>query len=480
MENKLYKVHMGKAKCALDLGDGSERAEYVNQDYILHTLGRPHRNIGIMYTYYPKDEQWPARISEACKDMNITFQWDYPYDDYFPYKGGIGGTTDGEPFTFMKDIRKHGQDVTLTLTIDCSLDDEYLRQIAREIKPYGRMKIRINHECHGDWFTHNQRYSYEEIGKFFVKFANIIKEEAPNVETIFCAGFSRGEGEPVDHEEEFKEAYRTADVWSSDAYLSLHFGWPYDVAEKGNGGRYYCLTVDEFYNNFKNTAERLKELNGGVAKPLVTAEFNNDGDVTGPLHQGEAIKRFTEKIKSTNADWFNAISMYQFRDRGRLGLEIEDPNNNTVGIPQPLMKDYKEILNDEYFMPAMDVSEELTLPAKMRWGSAEDSDGIAIKVKLEKSPEFFEITFEEELSLMIEINGRWFYKAPETKTIDLMSAFFENPVADNSELTMKIFATPADGVNDQTENDDWNYNYYAEMTKMPDMRIRYEPVGIVK
>ena len=51
MENKLYKVHMGKAKCALDLGDGSERAEYVNQDYILHTLGRPHRNIGIMYTY---------------------------------------------------------------------------------------------------------------------------------------------------------------------------------------------------------------------------------------------------------------------------------------------------------------------------------------------------------------------------------------------------------------------------------------------
>ena len=101
--------------------------------------------------------------------MNITFQWDYPYDDYFPYKGGIGGTTDGEPFTFMKDIRKHGQDVTLTLTIDCSLDDEYLRQIAREIKPYGRMKIRINHECQGNWFTHNQRYSYEEIGKFFVK-----------------------------------------------------------------------------------------------------------------------------------------------------------------------------------------------------------------------------------------------------------------------------------------------------------------------
>ena len=39
MENRLRTVHMGKAKCALDLGDGSERAEYVNQDYILHKLG---------------------------------------------------------------------------------------------------------------------------------------------------------------------------------------------------------------------------------------------------------------------------------------------------------------------------------------------------------------------------------------------------------------------------------------------------------
>ena len=31
---KLYSIHMGKAKCAVDLGDGSERGEYVNQDYI--------------------------------------------------------------------------------------------------------------------------------------------------------------------------------------------------------------------------------------------------------------------------------------------------------------------------------------------------------------------------------------------------------------------------------------------------------------
>lgn len=89
MVNKISKVMLRPAKCGLDLGDGSERAEYVDQDYILQTLGRPHRNINIMYTYYPKDKEWPQRISEACKDMEIHFQWDYPYDDYFPYECGI-------------------------------------------------------------------------------------------------------------------------------------------------------------------------------------------------------------------------------------------------------------------------------------------------------------------------------------------------------------------------------------------------------
>ena len=203
MKQGLRKIHMGEAKLALDLSDGSERGEYVDQDYILGVLGRPHRNINLMYTYYPKDKQWPQRISEACKDMEINFQWDYPYDDYFPYGA------EGEPFASMQDIRKHGQDVTLTLTIDCSLDDSYLRKIAQELRPYGRMRIRINHECAGDWFTHNRRFSFKEIADFFVRFAKILKEEAPNVKTIFCGGASTEEGKPVAHEDDFIEAYNT-------------------------------------------------------------------------------------------------------------------------------------------------------------------------------------------------------------------------------------------------------------------------------
>lgn len=472
--NELQKIHLGAAECALDLGDGSERGEYVNQDYILNVLGRPHRSVGLMYTYYPNDKEWSNRkISVTCKDMEIHFQWDYPYDDYFPYRAN------GQPFEQMKDIRRHGQDVFLTLTIDCSLDDESLRRIARELRPFGRMRLRINHECAGTWFTHNRRFSYEEVGAFFVRFAKIIKEEAPNVKTVFCAGFARGDDGAVEYEREFAEAYRTADEWSGDAYLALHYGWPFDTAERG-GDSHNCGCVDDNFNLFKRTFERLTELNGGVPKPMITAELNTDGDVTGAAAQGESILRFYNKIRDERADWFRSVSFYQFRDRGRLGLEIQDPNNADVGVPQPIVKEYKKILNEPYFMPKLETLGDMELPAQLRWGGAEDADGVAMKIGFEKDPIFCEVTFEDPLSLMMEINGKWFYKSQSVKTVDLMPAFFEKPLGGAQELTLKIFATPADGVNTDNGAVDWAENYYAELTEPPVLRIRYEPVGTVK
>lgn len=472
--NELYKIHLGAAKCALDLINGSERGEYVNQDYILNVLGRPHRSIGLMYTYYPNDKEWSdQQVSKTCKDMEVHGQWDYPYDDYFPYGGK------GQPFEQMKDIRRHGQDVFLTLTIDCSLDDDTLRNIARQLKPFGRMRIRINHECSGNWFMHNKRFSYEEVGAFFVRFANIIKQEAPNIKTIFCAGLATNEDGSVEYEREFADAYRAADEWSSDKYLALNFGYPFSIAEKGGEG-WYCGCVDDNFKLFKKTFERLTELNGGVPKPMITAEVNTDGDVSGAAAQGESVRRFYEKIRGEKADWFKSVSFYQFRDRGRLGLEIEDPNNKEVGIPQPIMKEYKKVLNDPYFMPPIETLGETALPAQLRWGGAEDADGAAMKISFEKNPVFCEITFNEPLPLMLEINGKWFYKGSKTKTVDLMPAFYQAPLDKAAELTLKIFAPPADGVNVDNGNADWTENYYAELTEIPSVRIRYEPIDTVK
>ena len=169
--SEAYKIHLGPAACAVDLGDGSERGEYVNQDYILERLGRPHRAVNLMYCYYPLDKGWPERASKAHAHDNLNDVWDYPYDDYFPYGGGIGGSLDGEPFTFMRDVRRHGQDVCLTLTIDPFVDDEHIVAIAKDMAKFGRVTLRINHEATGNWFSFNKRATKSIQGIFL----NVIK-----------------------------------------------------------------------------------------------------------------------------------------------------------------------------------------------------------------------------------------------------------------------------------------------------------------
>ena len=76
---------------------------------------------------------------------------------------------------------------------------------------------------------------------------------------------------------------------------------------------------------------------------------------------------------------------------------------------------------------------------------------------------------------MMEINGKWFYKSPKAKTIDLMSAFFEKPLEGEADLTLRIFAPPATGENDLSIEDGL-MNSYTEIAKMPNIRIRFEPV----
>jgi hypothetical protein len=461
----------------MDLGDGSERGEYVNQDYILAKLGRPHRNINLMYCYYPLDQGWPARASEIPTDSEVIYAWDYAYDDYFPYQGGIGGNTEGEPFTCMRDIRRHGQDVTLTLTIDCATPDEHLIQIARELKPFGRMHLRINHEATGTWFAFNKRYSYQEVANFFVRFHRIIKQEAPQIQTILCIG-GRGKsgGAEMPYEQEFTEAIQTADIWSGDYYLALHWGWPYDIAETG-GNSHKRVTVDEVYEINRWSLDRFICRNQGAIKPLVISELNADGDVTGPYEQAEMMRDFYLKLKVESATWLTGVTFYQFRDRGRLALEIEDPNHAEIGIEQPILAVYRDIIHDPYFMPSISVGEAVTLPIRLRWGSFEDSDGLAIPLSLSQNPVFCEVTFEESgLNLILELNGWWFYKKPGVKTIDLMPAFYQKPLKEPSELIFKLFAPPATGENDPSQGADWAINYYTEIHRLPEFRIRYQPI----
>lgn len=471
---KLFSIKMGKAVCAVDLGDGSERGEYVSQDYILSKLGRPHRSISLMYCYYPFDKQWPARISEAHSGENITFQWDYPYDDYFPYHGGIGGSRNGQPFEQMRDIRRHGQDVTLTITIDPAVTDEMLAAIGKDLRTFGRVFLRINHEATGNWFSFNKRASYQEVADFYCRAVRIIKEQAPNVLHIICiGGIENLASEEMVYEKEFAQTVREADIWSVDKYMALHWGWPYDIAETG-GRSHHRLAVRDVYELTKRSFERFRYLCGGEVKPMVMSECNADGDVTGPYEQAEMIKLFYDTLREDRAEWFTGVTFYQFRDRGRLGLEIQDPNNADIGIEQPVMRTYKDIISKEWFKPSMTPGEEVQLPAKLRWGSSEDAEGIAVKLRFDAEPHFCELIFDDDSNLMIELNDRWFYKSPEAKVIDLMPAFYDKPLGGAGELTMKIFAPPATGENDLSAEDGM-FNYYYTLEKMPEIRIRTAP-----
>ena len=489
----MNKVLLTPATCALDMGDGSERGLYVNQDYILQKLKKVHRGISLMYTYYPNDKEWPTRACEIDTGRESTGAWDSPYENYFPYRGGREGLRDNEPFNFMKEIRRHGMDVVLTLTIDPHLKEEDIIPIAKDLRPYGRVLLRVNHECTGDWFCYTKRATYQEIADFFVMTCKVMHKYAPNVKMILCAGMYMSDGK-LEMEDFFLEAHKAADIWSGDNYLSLHWGWPNDIVSKDtiNYARY---SVKEVYEKCKLTYKRLKKITG-QDKPMVLSELNADGDVAGPFAQSNMMKEFMELLQADKEKWLSAFTFYQFRDDGRLGLEITDPNNSEIGIEQPIMAMYREQLHRPFFSQKIKKGEDAgEFPVKLRWGGAEDAEGIEVPVKLSKTPVQFELHFNDKLlplNMMIEFNGWWFYKAPGTKYVDLMPYFFESKNAVKKPGTFKLhyFLPPADGMNCpqkgckpagdpyEVKDGDWLYNYYAELPELPEISLLEKAVCI--
>ena len=493
---KVQKVHLSKADCALDLGDGSERGLYVNQDYILQKLHTVHRGISLMYTYYPNDKEWPTRACNIKRKQEQKHTWDSPYENYFPYRGAREGLLDDEPFKFMNDIRRHGMDVVLTMTIDPFLKEEDIKLIARDLRPYGRVFLRVNHECTGGWFCYTKRASYQQIADFFVMVCRVMHKHAPNVKMILCAGMWQKKTGKLEMEDIFLEAHKAADIWSCDNYLSLNWGWPNKPALKG-GKEFASYDNDDVYYRFKQTLYRLRQITG-QNKPMVLSEMNCDGDVNGPYRQADKMIEFMDKLQADDEKWLEAFTLYQFRDDGRLGLEITDPNNSDVGIEQPILKSYSQALHRPFFHSPINAAEKVSLPAKLRWSNSEDAEGIEMQIKVAGCPHFAELYFEDSLiqtNLMLEFGGWWFYKAPGVKRLDLMSYFFENKVSAPCEMKLRIFAPPADGKNHPFDKNglsdlsvkgkklcrlpdgEWMNDYYTELSALPKIRIEYEPVA---
>lgn len=469
------KAHLGPARCAADLSVGSERGLYVDQDTVLSRLHRPHRQINLMYCYYPNDEGWPLRASVAFKKDNPGGAWVYPYDDYFPYGGGLNGSSEAEVFECMRDVRRHGQDVCLTLTMDPYLSDEHIIAVARDMIPFGRVTVRINHEATGNWFSFNKRADYQTVAAFFVRCCEIFHREAPNCKIVLCLdGCKSLSEEKMVMEDIFTEAARAADVVSVDRYMALHWGYPADICEDNRSAQ--RTPVSEIYALCKKSAERYSVMCDGIRKPMVLSEFNADGDVTGPYEQAQMVSEFYQMVKEDPEQWLNGITMYQFRDDGRLGLEITDPNQPQNGIEQPLLRTYRKLISEEPFAPVITFGEEPVFgPQTLRYGGFEDADGLAVTIFLKQKPAFFEMWFDGELTdanLMISVDGYWFYKKPGVRFVDLSNAFFDSDFTGGN-VQVSFFAPPASGQNDPEQGEGWQENYYYTINTLPRFRIRY-------
>ncbi len=470
LPEETFRVTLGPAPCAVDIGNGSERGEYVNQDYLLRTLKRPHRSVNLMYCYYPNDKGWPLRASVA-HPASRKFAWAYPYDDYFPYQGGPKGNTKGEPFQQIRDIRRHGQDVTLTLAVDCGIKDSKLKTIARELKPFGCLRIRINHECDGSWFAFNKRYDRNQISAFFIRFHKIIKSIAPDIQTICCFGSIDKETGRLIYEDELAPMLSYADIWSIDKYISLHYGWPHNICEKDQANQPYTFTgVNQVWKAMHKIYDIFVE-RSGMEKPLEICELNSDGDVTGVKEQARILNQFYNKVLKKKPYFLRGITYYQFRDRGRLGLEQEDPNNPDVGISAPFLDDYCRIIKEPYFSPTefwdpMESNESLSL----KWCSSDDADGIGWKIPLKGNPTFFEVKFNKKPNLIIKVGNEWFYKKPGVEWVDLTSATFK--LSKGDEPSVAVFSPPTDGTNPRSGK---GYRSYAssKLKKPPLLRVRY-------
>jgi len=462
-------VNMTEPSCAADLSIGSERGDYVSQSYVFKKIGRPSRAINLMYGYYPKNKKWPSRGKPKHGRYML-------HDGYFSYEGGINGDSSKykEPFASIRDVRAYGQDVILTLLIDCSLPDEELIQIAKDLRPFGRLYLRINHECNGSWFQFNKEYSLKEVSDFFVRFHNIAHEYAPNIKTIACIN---GPGEVTEGktrgycltEDKLAPMFQIADLVSVDQYYSLHYGWPDPKFNPANPTNYFSLSLERWWEIVCEFHEIMVKLRGDKETPIYINETNSDAEIDGMEGQAKWIEDAYGLIKKEKAKWFKGITYYHFQDRGGLGLETQDAYDFHKVTENPSLHAYRRVINDPYFLPKFKISSEKTLefPIIFDWVSSTEAKGIAIKVKAPKKINSCTLSFSDKLNLVLNIENKWFRKSPSKSSLDISSA-----VRGLEEFSIMIFSPPAGENTFDSKKQEYLNSYKVILNNLPEIVLK--------
>ncbi len=337
----------------LIMSNESERSDFVPMDYIFSKLGRIHDGIQVLKAYYPYHEKWSPhkKISEIEHGEDINFAWGYDYEDYNPFNLLVEGGNSQKQF---EDIKRYGSDIHLTLTMDLSLSDQDIEKVVRSLTTFGRVFLRVNHECNGTWFPFNKFYNYKEVSDFFVRCHKIVKANSSNIFTVFslssdfyvkdkvvCDMFLRL------NQDEMREALQTADYWSLDKYASLHYAWPYEeTITPESKNTYFQGTVEDWWRLIEECYLNMIWHNGLSLKPLFINEFNTDSDVDGAEAQARMVGSVYDRINRGDFPWLAGITLYQFRDYGGLGLE---KGNLSKFKETPSLSVYRDIIQNIHY-----------------------------------------------------------------------------------------------------------------------------------
>jgi len=461
---RVRQTHLARPPCTLGITDGSERGDYVPQAHLLRQIGRPHHLVNLMFQYYPDLEGWPTqgvkwngffRNNELNKG-----------DGYFPLVLEEGGPWGQLYLRQIQDVRAHGQEPQLTLTMHTDTPDDVLIRIAQSLVPFAPMRIRINHECNGEWFHFNQRWTYKQVNDFFIHFHGILHKHAPGVRTVACwngpgdhppaaAYDGNGMGGQLT-DEQLAPMFRIADLVSFDQYASLHYGWPDPQFDRANPTKFFKVPVDAWWRILLEFHDQICQVRGGETNVEIH-EINEDANLVGDEEQARWTAQFYAEVLSRRLPWLTNITFYQFRDRGGLGLEREDVEKPEVFQELPALAAYRAAIANEHFAYRVQPGIELSnlSPLTMEWRSSTDARGCECAFDVPPRWSRVRVELPPDLHLLAEIGGQWFVKPCGESQIEVMAPQPETPLA------VRLFAPPADGRNNRRGS------FVAKLTALP-------------
>lgn len=446
-------VHLVAPPCSVGITDGSERGDYVPQSHLLRVLGRPHHIVNLMFQYYPDIEGWPTQgINWRGFYRNNSLN---KGDGYFPLVLEEGGRWGQLYLRQIEDVRSHGQEPQLTLTLHTSTSDADLIRIAQSLRPYTPLRIRINHECNGTWFYFNQVSTYKEVSDFFVRFHRILHTHAPGVCTVACWN---GPGDMLENgpsaessrgqltEEQLAPMFRIADIVSIDQYFSLHYGWPDPSFDRHRPTASFRIAFETWWQIVEHFHDKICELRGSDT-PIEVHEVNEDADLVGFDGQAQWITRFYNEVLRRKLAWLANVTFYQFRDRGGLGLELENLNDSSQFEALPSLAAYRDAIQNEFFQLRIETQPDnpISGAVTLRWESSIKAIGIACDYPLPREVEKIRLRCQAASCLLVEHGGEWLRKPPGQTHIHVRRK------THSELLRIHVFAVPPDGRNTEPQ-----------------------------